>query len=149
MCWHLMHCFTLCVIWKLWFELGLNLAKAIKKWRCSWSQYHNQMFQEILLELPEPPRSGRVGLKQWIVRLYSQPNLFSSVWKVSGEFDITQSRIVTFTTIKESRAVEFCLTYFQNIAKLLICPYDNFCSKVNKKLTFLFRVCCFETFLNP
>ena len=113
---YVLHCFIPYVIWKLcrwicnvvWlgkscleFKVGHNYEEATKniccakRWRRSWSQYSDQMVQEILLRLQGPyhnagsSRSKTVGSKPMLAIIVV--NLVSSTWTVSGELVIFTS----------------------------------------------------------
>ena len=77
------------------FELSHNTMEAtkniyVKYKRFSWLQCWNQKVQEILLGLQAMIRQSKVGLKLWILKLYSK----SYIQKVSGELGISQSTVV-------------------------------------------------------
>ena len=84
-----------------------------KSWQCSWSQYRNQMVQEISLELQEPWQSSKIK---------SAKNQARGILTVSGELTSSQSTVVLHLHDLGKKYLELpnCVSHCQNIAKLFI-----------------------------
>ena len=110
--WHIVHCFTSCVIWKL----HRCLCSVVEFRNLCFMNSNCDMVQEILLRLQQlhQTRSGRPKTRDSkAVLLAIEANPASSTQRVSGE------HLHDLGKKKKTPWLPNCPSHYQNIAKLL------------------------------
>ena len=93
-----------------------------ERWRCSWSQYNNQVVQEFhsgCKSLNDQAKSDEPKIMDsWAVLQILEANLESSTWRMSGKLGIS---VQCGSSSLWSELLN-CVSHYENISKSLTCP---------------------------